>query len=123
MVSFQYFMVNFQLVLHLVLIFILLTYFYCLNNCWFGYMLMCRATLNVAAEAIIKRSPRKLIHVKEFIFSKDQRLSTYSNWGHCSISPQFLEKVSKVVPKFKIFRGVGPTLLKLGRFLPALHQP
>ena len=53
MVSFQCFIVDFELVLHPVLIFILLTYFYYLNKCWFGYMLMHRATLNVAAEAIL----------------------------------------------------------------------
>ena len=54
-----FFFVNFELVLHPVLIFILLTYLYYLNKCWFGYVLMYRATLNVAAEAIIRRSLRK----------------------------------------------------------------
>ena len=60
MVSFQGFIVDFELVLHPVLVFILLTYFYYLNKFWFGYVLMYRPTLNVAAEAIISRSLRKL---------------------------------------------------------------
>ena len=55
---------------------------------------------------------------KEFlrVFSKGQRRSTYNNWGHCSLSPQFLEKVSKIVPKLEIFRSFGPHLLKIRTF-------
>ena len=59
MVSFYCFIVELELVLHPALIFILLTYFYKLNKYWFGYVLMYRATSNVAAEAIIRKSLRK----------------------------------------------------------------
>ena len=43
------------------------------------------------------------MHVQEFIFSKGQHRSIYNNWEYCFLSPHLLEKVTKIVPKFKLF--------------------
>ena len=48
------------------------------------------------------------------------RIRTYvQDYFECSLSPQFLEKVSQIVPKYKLFRSFGPHLLKIRTFSPS----